>query len=181
MAIGTTNSTVVGVFANRAQADRAIDALYNAGFRSDQIGVAMRDQEGLGSRSATPITNTTTDEAAENAGTGAMAGAAAGVGIGGLVGLGVLAGVIPVIGPAIAAGTLGVILSNAAGGAAVAGLAGSLIGWGIPEEHARHYESEFSAGRAVVTVSAGARADEVRRILRTNGATSKDPAFSSVS
>lgn len=181
MAVGTANSTVVGVFTNRAQADRAIDALYSAGFRSEQIGVVMRDQDGLGTRSGGTLANTTTDEAAANAGTGAMAGAAAGVGIGGLVGLGVLAGVVPVIGPAIAAGTLGIILSNAAGGAAVAGLAGSLVGWGIPEEHARHYESEFSAGRAIVSVSAGARADEVRRILRTHGATSRDPAFSSVS
>jgi len=181
MAIGTTTSTVVGVFADRTQADRAIDALYNAGFRSDQIGVVMRDQDGVGSSRSGTLTDTNTDEAAANAGTGAMAGAAAGVGIGGLIGLGVLAGVVPVIGPAIAAGTLGVILSNAAGGAAVAGLAGSLIGWGVPEEHARHYESEFSAGRAIVTVAAGARADEVRRILRTNGATSRDPAFTSAS
>ena len=39
-------STVVGVFEDRQQADRAIDELRKAGFRDDQIGVAMRYDEG---------------------------------------------------------------------------------------------------------------------------------------
>jgi hypothetical protein len=180
MAIASSN-TVVGVFNDRTQADRAIDALYNAGFRSDQIGVVMRDQGGASVQTgATSTSDLDVDDGATNAGTGAAAGAAAGVGIGGLIGLGVISGVVPVIGPAIAGGTLaGILLSNAAAGAAVAGLAGSLIGWGVSDEDARYYESEFSSGRAVVTVSAGARDDEARQILRSYGATSRDPAFAS--
>jgi len=75
-----------------------------------------------------------------------------------------------VIGPAIAAGTLGVILSNAAVGAGVAGLVGALIGAGIPEEEAQYYQSEFEAGRAIVTVTANGRADEATAILRRYGA-----------
>ena len=35
-------STIVGVFDDRLQADRAVDELRRAGFRDDQIGVAMR-------------------------------------------------------------------------------------------------------------------------------------------
>ena len=35
-------STIVGVFEDRQQADRAVDDLRRAGFRDDQIGVAMR-------------------------------------------------------------------------------------------------------------------------------------------
>jgi len=46
----------------------------------------------------------------------------------------VLAGAIPVVGPAIVGGTLGTILTNAVAGAAVAGVVGALIGFGIPEE-----------------------------------------------
>lgn len=168
-----TGATVVGVFADRTKADRAIDALYDAGFRADNIGVATRDQT---TTAGVPISATTKD-AAENAGSGALAGAAAGAGIGGLIGLGVLAGIVPVIGPALFAGTLGAVLSNAAGGAAVAGIAGALVGTGVTEEHAKYYEGEFSSGRVIVTVNAGSRANEVRSILRTNGATSKDPAF----
>ena len=57
-----------------------------------------------------------------------------------------LSGVVPVIGPAIAGGTLGIILSNAAAGAAVAGLAGALIGYGIPEDDAQYYHQEFESG-----------------------------------
>lgn len=168
-------STVVGVFSDRDQADRAIDSLLDSGFSRDQIGVISKD----GTRRASSVDVDTADDAAENAGTGAAVGAAAGAGIGGLVGLGVLSGVIPVIGPAIAAGTLGVILSNAAGGAAVAGLVGALTGWGVPEEHATHYVDEFKAGRIIVTVMAGSRGDEARSILRSYGATSRDPSFAS--
>ena len=81
-----------------------------------------------------------------------------------------LSGVIPVIGPAIAGGTLGILLSNAAAGAAAAGLAGALIGSGIPEEDARYYHGEFEAGRTIVTVKADGRYDEATAILRRNGA-----------
>ena len=56
---------------------------------------------------------------------GAVTGVVAGAGAGALIGLGVLAGVIPVVGPVIAGGTLAVILANAAGAAAIAGLVGA--------------------------------------------------------
>ena len=99
-----------------------------------------------------------------------MTGALTGLGLGALAGLGVLSGVIPVVGPAIAAGTLGVILSNAAAGAGIAGLVGALIGAGIPEDEAKYYHGEFEAGRTIVTVTADGRADEATAILRRHGA-----------
>ena len=98
-----------------------------------------------------------------------MAGALTGLGLGALAGLGVLAGVIPVVGPAIAGGTLGVILSNAAAGAGIAGLVGALIGAGVPEHEAKYYHDEFEAGRTIVTVTADGRADEAMAILRGTG------------
>lgn len=157
-----TPSTVISVFNNRAEADQAIEDLGKAGFRSDQIGVAARDSQGHTVAKAK-------DEVDTHAGEGAMAGAVAGAGVGGLVGLGVLAGVIPVIGPAIAAGTLATIFTNAAGGAAIAGLSGALIGWGIPEEHAKFYDGQLQAGRYVVTVHAGSRYDAARAVLERHG------------
>lgn len=156
-------TTVVGVFEDRKKADEAISELRTAGFREDQIGVVMRHEEGL-------VEAKTDDDEGSRAGTGAIAGALTGLGLGALAGLGVLSGVIPVIGPAIAAGTLGVILSNAAVGAGVAGLVGALVGAGIPEEEAQYYQSEFEAGRAIVTVTANGRADEATAILRRHGA-----------
>jgi len=157
-------STVVGAFDDRHEADKAVSELQKAGFRSDQIGVAMR-------HTGESAETTTTGEATEShAGTGAVTGAVAGLGLGALAGLGVLSGVIPVVGPAIAAGTLGVILSNAAAGAGIAGLVGALIGAGVPEEEARYYHSEFEAGRTIVTVKADGRYDEAMAILRRHGA-----------
>ena len=47
-------STVVGVFEDRTQADRAIADLRTAGFRDDQIGVAMRHTDESGVSAATP-------------------------------------------------------------------------------------------------------------------------------
>lgn len=165
----TTSTTVVGVFSDRNQADKAIDDLRDAGFTNSQIGVAARGEH------TGPVSRDldADDDATEEAGTGAVAGAAAGAGVGGLIGLGVLSGMIPVIGPAIAAGTLGVILSNAAAGAGVAGLAGALLGWGMSDEDARHYEGEFKSGKTILTVSAGAREAEAKAIITRHGAVSR--------
>jgi hypothetical protein len=157
-----TCSTVVGVFDKRINADQAIDALSQAGFRNEEIGLVTRDDQGK------PVVQKK-GEVETNAGKGASVGLVAGAGIGGLVGLGVLAGVIPVIGPAIAAGTLATILSNAAGGAAIAGLSGALIGWGIPEKHAKFYDGQLHAGRVIVTVHAGDRCEVAQTILERHG------------
>jgi len=158
------NATVVGVFEDRAHADQAIAQLKSAGFRDDQIGVAMRHDEGASAGSGA------SGDEGSHAGSGAMTGALTGLGLGALAGLGVLSGLIPVVGPAIAGGTLGVILSNAAAGAGLAGLTGALVGAGVPEHEAEYYHSEFEAGRAIVTVTADGRASEATAILRQFGA-----------
>jgi hypothetical protein len=155
-------STVVGVFEDRLQANRAVSALRDAGFTQSEIGVAMRHEESGDS------TNLGKD--GSSAETAALTGILTGLGLGALTGLGVLAGVIPVLGPAIAAGTLGVILSNAAAGAGIVGLAGALIGLGIPEDEASYYQDEFESGRTIVTVEAGTRSAEAKDILSGAGA-----------
>jgi hypothetical protein len=157
-------STVVGVFEDRRHADRAVNSLLNAGFRKEQIGVAMRHEDAIDTPTAGAESETHTHAEA-----GAITGALTGLGLGALAGLGVLAGVIPVVGPAIAAGTLGVILSNAAAGAGIAGLVGALVGAGVPEHEARYYHQEFEAGRTIVTVKADTRYDEAANILRLAG------------
>jgi len=167
-------STIVGVFSDHIQADRAVTELRNAGFREDQIGVAGRHDE------ATIKSGVASDEEGSHAGTGAVAGALAGAGLGGLVGLGILAGMIPAVGPVIAGGTLAALLANAAGGAALGTLAGSLIGAGIPEEEANYYHREFEQGRTIVTVKADGRHDEATAILRKNGAYDMHSAGSQV-
>jgi uncharacterized protein (TIGR02271 family) len=76
---------------------------------------------------------------------------------------------LPAIGPVIAGGTLASIIASAATGAAVAGVGGALVGMGVPEDEAKYYESEFKAGRTLVTVQAGNQNAEVEAIMRRHG------------
>jgi len=160
-------STVVGVFDDRLQADRAVDELRRAGFRDDQIGVAMRYDSGTATIG--DAVDATAHAESSQAGTGAATGLVAGLGLGALAGLGVLSGVIPVIGPAIAGGTLGIILSNAAAGAGAGVLIGALAGAGVPEHEAQYYQGEFESGRTIVTVRSDGRADDARAITQRYG------------
>ncbi|MGH2548213.1 MAG: general stress protein, partial [Thermomicrobiales bacterium] len=155
--------TAIGVFNNHADAQAAVNELRRTGFTESEIGVASRNGtvvEGAGDKST-------------NVAAGAAGGAAAGAGVGALWGLGIAAGMLPAIGPVIAGGTLAAILASAAGGAAAAGLAGALVGLGIPDDEAKHYDTEFQAGRTIVTVKASAsRYAEAMDILGRNGAVS---------
>lgn len=152
-----THAAAVAIFETQTRAEQAVADLKAVGFSDSEIGMVYRDAAG----------NTVKTGAADETHIedGAMAGAAAGAVGGALVGAGILAGVIPVIGPILALGTLGTVLVNAAGGAAIAGLAGALIGWGIPEEDAAFYENEVKSGRFLVTVETTDRLDEARAIL----------------
>ncbi|MBY0513739.1 MAG: YsnF/AvaK domain-containing protein [Gemmataceae bacterium] len=156
-------NTVVGVFYTRDEAEHAVRDLKAAGFDDSKIGMISRNAEGK-------LVQEKGETYAEE---GAVTGAAVGAGVGGLVGLGVLSGVIPVVGPVLALGTLGTILLNAAGGAALAGLAGALVGWGIPEEDASYYEEQVKGGRFLVTVEAADRRDEAWTVLHRFGGYNK--------
>ena len=157
-------STIVGVFTARADAERAVAALRDAGYKDNQIGLVGRDADGKTVRRDGSGEPTAEEGAAIGAAVGAVGGAA--------VGMGILAGVIPVIGPVLALGTLGTVLVNAAGGAAAASIAGALIGWGVSEEDARYYEDEVQAGRYVVSVECG-YGDDARDILSRHGGYSR--------
>ena len=167
-----TCQTAVGVFSSRDAAEAAISELHRSGFSDREIGLIHRNSQEMKKgqeRKSTTVDDDDDDEAATG---GAVAGAVTGLGIGALVGAGVLAGIVPVIGPALFAGTLGVLASNAAGGAAVVGLVGALTGWGLSKEDATYYESEVSAGRSVVTVTSD-RCEEAQQILTRLGGTSR--------
>jgi len=135
----TQRPVAVGVFNDAQSAQQAVNDLRRLGFQEDQIGVVSHQTD------------------------------AAGAGLGALWGIGILAGVLPAIGPAIAGGTLATILSSAAAGAVAAGLAGALVGLGLSREEAEYYESEFKAGRTVVTVKADGHYDEALATLRKFG------------
>jgi hypothetical protein len=93
-----------------------------------------------------------------------------------LVGLGALA--IPGIGPVLAGGALatafglggGTAVAGAGIGAAAGGVLGALVGLGIPEHEAKHFEAGFQAGGVLVTVNGGERALDALTILEHHGA-----------
>jgi len=155
------HNAVAGVFETRERADRAVAELKAAGFADSDIGMVYRNESGEMVKTGA-AEETYVEE-------GATAGAVAGAVGGAAVGAGIIAGVIPVIGPVLALGTLGTILANAAGGAAIAGIAGALIGWGIPEDDAEYYEGQVKEGRYLVTVDTTDRAAEARTILSRGG------------
>ncbi len=164
-------STVAATFEDRGDAERAINALKDAGFGRDQIGVAMRDRTAQGK-----LVEDTGTKAPEGAVSGALGGGLLGGIIGFLVGVGTLA--IPGIGPVVAGGALASALGVAGGtaaagagiGAVAGGLVGFLVGLGVPEEEARYFETGFRSGQALVTVNAGAgRATEAADMLRAYG------------
>ena len=109
----TETSTVIGVFTNRDQANRAIDELRRAGFSYDQIRIVER---GAGSfldnlKSLFTGQETTSSNKADD-----------------------------------------------------------LMRMGVPEQDARHYQSELDAGRVIVIVKAAGRPEQAMTILRQNGA-----------
>src|SRR5688572_9522730 len=163
--------TVAAAFEDRDDAQRAINALKDAGFSADQIGVALRDRTAQGQ-----LVEDTGTKAAEGATSGALGGGLLGGIVGWLVGIGALA--IPGIGPVVAGGALATALGLAGGtaaagagiGAVAGGLVGALVGLGIPDDEAKYFESGFRSGRTLVTVNAGAgRATEAVDILRAYG------------
>ncbi len=132
--------TVLSTFADRQQAERAVDELRRKGFEKE-ISILAKDNENKGR-----------DQGAMDRGNNLTSGTATGGVIGGLAGLAVGAGAlaIPGIGPLIAAGPIAGMLS----GAATGGVAGGLIDWGIPAERGKYYEGKIKEGRVLVSVHA---------------------------
>ena len=158
----TERPTVVGVFEDRRQAERAVGELRRAGFPDDRVGFIARERGAAGPPEGGCDTNTRTEE-------GMTAGVLTGGAAGALAGA-VAAGLIPGVGPVIAAGVFAGALGGAAIGGAAGGVLGALTGMGIPEDEARMYECELSAGRALVTVRVDGRAADAVGILRRFGA-----------
>lgn len=166
-----TCSTTVGVFDTREAAEKAVADLRAMNFRDEDIGHVWKKKDGEIHRAdGSGMTN---EE--KGAASGATAGAVGGAALGAAVGAGVLAGIIPVIGPVFAIGALGTVLLNAAGGAALAGISGALIGWGVSEDEAKYYEGQVAAGKHLVTVKCGARSDKAIDAYTRNGGTYNTP------
>jgi hypothetical protein len=102
--------------------------------------------------------------------TGASTGVILGSALGWLMGIGALS--VPGLGPFIAAGPLMTALAGAGVGGTVGGIAGALIGMGIPEYEAKRYEGQVKNGGILLSVHSDS-SESTRRakeILKRTGA-----------
>jgi hypothetical protein len=159
------NSAAFGIFANRSNAEAAVDQLTLAGFSNQEISALLSDKDD------------SRQFATENL-TAAPEGATAGAGVGGILGgaLGLLAGIgalaIPGIGPLIVAGPLMASLAGVGVGGAVGGLVGALIGMGIPEFEAKCYDNRIKDGGVLLAVhcASAEQVGKAREVLEAGGA-----------
>src|SRR6202521_1223231 len=138
------NTAAFGIFKNRVQAEKCVDALIGSGFRSDDISLLAPDQD-----TTKELATEKNTKAPEGTATGATAGGAVGGTLGLLAGIGALA--IPGLGPFIAAGPIMGALAGLGVGGAVGGLIGALVGMGIPEYEARRYEGRIKEGGVLLS------------------------------
>ena len=139
------NIAVFGIYPDQLTAEDAVDSLRNSGFRSVDISVLFPDNQGT--KDFAHEKHTKAPEVAVAAGS---SGAVIGGALGWLAGIGALA--IPGIGPFIAAGPIMGMLGGIGVGGALGGLAGALIGLGIPEYEAKRYEGRIRRGGILLSV-----------------------------
>lgn len=163
-------ATVVGVFSNRQDAEKAVKALRDQGFEKE-ISIAAKDDRKKGGQGQGRADMEAGNE--DGMGMGNMGNVGDGTAWGGALGgvTGLLAGVgalaIPGIGPIVAAGPLAAALTGAVAG----GVAGGLLDMGIPEEEGKAYEEDIKQGRVLAVVEADeSRADTAEDLLREMGA-----------
>ena len=139
------NISVFGIYLDQLTAEDAVDSLRDSGFRSTDISVLFPDNQGT--KDFAHEKHTKAPELAVAAGS---SGAVIGGALGWLVGIGALA--IPGAGPFIAAGPIMGMLGGIGVGSTVGGLAGALIGFGIPEYEAKRYEGRIRRGSILLSV-----------------------------
>ncbi|MES2950890.1 MAG: hypothetical protein V4858_20335 [Pseudomonadota bacterium] len=140
-----TKNAVFCIARDRNQAEQIVEGLKVAGFPNTDISVLLPDTSGT--RDFAHEQNTKIPEGAT---TGVVAGMSTGAVLGWLAGIGTLA--IPGVGPFIAAGPIMAALGGAAVGGAGGGIIGALVGMGIPEYEAKHYDGKINGGNTLISV-----------------------------
>jgi len=147
-----------GLFSDRESAERAYEDLSSRGYSSEDINVVMSDDTRSKyfdnpSGRQTELGN----KAAKGAGVGGAIGGTA-VGIAAAIAAAGASIAIPGLGLVIA-GPLAAGLAGAGAGAAGGGLIGAMVGWGIPEERVKDYESGIKKGGILMGVRPRSKED----------------------
>lgn len=160
MAISSKDNSgmLTGLFNDRDSAERAYQALSDRGYTRDDVNVVMSDDTRTKnfSGSGQPTTELG-NKAAEGAGIGGAMGGTLGAILAAVAATGTSLA-LPGLGLVIA-GPVAAALAGAGAGAATGGLLGALVGWGIPEERVKHYESGIKQGGILLGVRPRSDAD----------------------
>jgi hypothetical protein len=139
---------VSALFDHYYQAERAADALAEAGFARDTITVIVREESHAANKPEVTVVNDEDVKGDEGAAFGTVTGA--------VIGLGAM--LIPGIGPVIAGGPLVAALIGGGIGAIAGGITGgitaSLVKLGVDEEAAEYYAEGLKRGGTMVSVTA---------------------------
>ncbi len=154
--------TLFAVAVSGGQALQIERSLTEAGFSNDNISALIPDFDPADSFAEVPMPS--------RHGTDHTRGSTGGV-LGGAIDLLASIGelVIPGVGRLIAAGPLVVALNGIAAGAAFIGIAGALVGIGVPEITAKRYESRISRGDILMSVHAesATQMEKAREIFKS--------------
>jgi hypothetical protein len=149
---------LTGLFNDRDSAERAYQSLSDRGYTKDDINVVMSEDARKKYFSQTGGAPTELDtKAAEGAGIGGAIGGTLGAILAAVTAAGTSLA-LPGLGLVIA-GPLAAALAGAGAGAATGGLLGALVGWGIPDEHVKNYESGLKQGGILLGVKPRSEAD----------------------
>ena len=164
--VKSKDAMVTGMFPDRESADKAYNRLLEKGYTKDDINLIMSDEtrkrefaqhdgeKGMGHHDGEKGRHDgdrgLSSKVMEDAGKGSAIGGTVGAVVGVIAALGTSL-VIPGLG-LLVAGPIAAGLAGAGAGGITGGVIGALVGWGIPEERAKFYESGIKSGHIVVGV-----------------------------
>jgi hypothetical protein len=141
---------VTGLFRDRADVERALQAVADRGYRPDEVNIVMSNETRADFVDSDLDSRDRASRELEGAGAGGAIGTVAGGLLGAIAAIGTnlaIPGVGLVIAGPVAAG-----LAGAGAGAITGGLIGAIAGWGVPEASARHYEGGVQEGGIVLGI-----------------------------
>lgn len=168
---------IAGVFQSRADGEKAVNELRQAGLADNRIGFLTPGNDGEELERGLPVTDT--EQPGMGRAMGAAVGGAMGAAGGATLGLAAATLAIPGVGPVIAFGMVGAALLGIVGataGSAVGDTIEEELGEGVPHEDLYLYEDALRHGRSVVIAYTenDDQADKAEAVLERSGALDLD-------
>jgi hypothetical protein len=146
------DKSLTGVFPNISTAERAYELLREMDYEEGEISMLISDEAHMRYFPAPELKGEVVgDSIAKGPGLGSAIGAGTGTMIGAILG----EAAVPVLSGIglVAVGPLAAILTTAVIGGMCGGLMGSLLGIGLPEDHAKKYEKKIVEGNILIAVN----------------------------